>query len=66
MSVRGIRRAVLDVTLVRPELVAEVSASTAVDQGGVFRLPVRFERWRLGVTVDEVPLFSGGPSAAAG
>ncbi|MFI8903896.1 MULTISPECIES: hypothetical protein [unclassified Streptomyces] len=32
---RGIRD-VLDVALVRPELVAEVGAGTAVGQGGVF------------------------------
>ncbi|WP_327733009.1 ATP-dependent DNA ligase [Streptomyces nojiriensis] len=59
-------RDTLDVTLVRPELVAEISADTAVDQGGVFRHPVRFKRLRLDVTVEEVPLFGGGPSAATG
>ncbi|MEU6903217.1 hypothetical protein [Streptomyces virginiae] len=32
---RGIRDA-LDVALVRPELVAEISVGTAVDQGGAF------------------------------
>ncbi|WP_369776335.1 hypothetical protein [Streptomyces sp. R33] len=32
-------RDVLDVVLVRPELVAEVSADRAVDRGGVFRHP---------------------------
>ncbi|MGW7450086.1 hypothetical protein [Streptomyces sp. NPDC054787] len=47
------------------ELVAEISADTAVDGGGVFRHPVRFKRLRLGVTVEEVPLFSG-PGAATG
>ncbi|MFH9799555.1 ATP-dependent DNA ligase [Streptomyces virginiae] len=57
-------RDVLDVTLVRPELVAEISADTAVDQGGVFRHPARFKRLRLDVTVEEVPLFGGGPSTA--
>ncbi|MDX3536839.1 ATP-dependent DNA ligase [Streptomyces sp. MB09-01] len=59
-------REVLEVTLVRPELVAEISADTAVDRGGVFRHPVRFKRLRLDVTVEEVPLFSAGPSAATG
>ncbi|WP_405533766.1 ATP-dependent DNA ligase (plasmid) [Streptomyces avidinii] len=59
-------RDTLDVTLVRPEPVAEISADTAVDQGGVFRHPVRFKRLRLDVTVAEVPLFGGGPSAATG
>ncbi|WP_405533742.1 ATP-dependent DNA ligase (plasmid) [Streptomyces avidinii] len=58
-------RDVLDVTLVRPRAVAEISADTAVDRGGVFRHPVRFKRLRLDVTVEEVPLFSPGPSAAS-
>ncbi|MFF1344353.1 hypothetical protein ACFVYT_42320, partial [Streptomyces sp. NPDC058290] len=34
-------RDVLDVRLVRPELVAEVSADAAVDRGGVWRHPLR-------------------------
>ncbi|MEU6895893.1 ATP-dependent DNA ligase [Streptomyces sp. NPDC046557] len=34
-------REALDVTLVRPELVAEISADTAVDHGGIYRHPVR-------------------------
>ncbi|MEV6575006.1 hypothetical protein [Streptomyces sp. NPDC051577] len=37
-------RDVLDVALVRPELVAEVSADRAVDRGGVLRHPMRFKR----------------------
>ncbi|MEU4732078.1 hypothetical protein [Streptomyces sp. NPDC023588] len=59
-------RDLLDVTLVRPELVAEISADTAVDRGGVFRHPVRFKRLRLDLSVEEVPLFTPGPSAATG
>lgn len=55
-------RDVPDVTLVRPDLVAEVSADRANDQG-VFRHPLRF---RLDVTVDDVPSFGQGLAAAAG
>ncbi|MFJ2825651.1 ATP-dependent DNA ligase [Streptomyces toxytricini] len=56
---------VLDVTLVRPDQVAEVSADRAIDQG-VFRHPLRFQRIRLDVTADDVPLFGQGLAAAAG
>ncbi|MFD8789441.1 ATP-dependent DNA ligase [Streptomyces vinaceus] len=59
-------RDVLDVVLVRPDLVAEVSADRAVDRGGVFRHPLRFKRLRLDVTVEDVPRFGQGPAAAAG
>ncbi|MFD9520725.1 hypothetical protein [Streptomyces sp. NPDC059979] len=59
-------RDVLDVVLVRPELVAEVSADRAVDRGGVFRHPLRFKRLRLDVTAADVPGFGQGPAAAAG
>ncbi|WP_328930085.1 ATP-dependent DNA ligase [Streptomyces sp. NBC_00190] len=58
-------RDVLDVTLVRPELVAEISADTAVDRGGVYRHPVRFRRLRLDVTAEDVPRFGAGPAAVA-
>ncbi|MEU9033282.1 ATP-dependent DNA ligase, partial [Streptomyces sp. NPDC048383] len=47
------RRDLLDVTVVRPDLVAEISADRAVDHG-VFRHPVRFTRLRLDVGVDDV------------
>ncbi|MEV6735230.1 hypothetical protein [Streptomyces sp. NPDC051364] len=57
---------VLDVTLVRPELVAEISADKAVDRGGVFRHPLRFKRLRLDVTAGDVPRFGEGMAAAAG
>ncbi|MGW7344982.1 hypothetical protein [Streptomyces sp. NPDC054854] len=60
------RRDVLDVTVVRPDLVAEVNADRSVDHGGVFRHPLRFVRLRLDVTPEDVALFGAGPSAAAG
>ncbi|MFG2298995.1 hypothetical protein [Streptomyces sp. NPDC048603] len=57
---------VLDVTLVRPDVVAKVSADRAVDQG-VLRHPLRFRRIRLDVTAgDDVPPLGQGPVAAAG
>ncbi|WP_243879397.1 ATP-dependent DNA ligase [Streptomyces sp. KS 21] len=59
-------RDVLDAILVRPDLVAEVSADRAIDRGGVFRHPLRFNRLRLDVTVEDVPGFGAGPTAAAG
>ncbi|MFG2987172.1 hypothetical protein ACGFYQ_39025 [Streptomyces sp. NPDC048258] len=52
--------------LVRPELVAEVSADTAVDRDGVFRHPMPFQRLRLDVTAEDVPGFGAGRAAAAG
>ncbi|MFE1789323.1 ATP-dependent DNA ligase [Streptomyces sp. NPDC059525] len=58
-------RDALDALLVRPELVAEISADRAVDRGGVFRHPLRFKRLRLDVTPEDVPRFGAGPSAAA-
>jgi hypothetical protein len=39
-------RDVLDVVLVRPDVVVEVSADRAVDRGGAFRHPLRFGRLR--------------------
>ncbi|MET9694840.1 hypothetical protein ABZY81_41730 [Streptomyces sp. NPDC006514] len=59
-------RDVLDTTLVRPALVAEVSADRAIDHGGVYRHPLRFQRLRLDVTAVDVPRFGEGPSTAAG
>ncbi|MGW7029096.1 ATP-dependent DNA ligase [Streptomyces xanthophaeus] len=56
-------RDVLDVVLVRPDLVAEISADRAVDRG-VFRHPLRFQRLRLDVTVEDVPQFADGTAAA--
>ncbi|WP_234351400.1 hypothetical protein [Streptomyces sp. XY413] len=55
-------RETLDVTLVDPNLVAEISADTAIDHGGVQRHPVRFKRLRLDVTGEEVPLFTPSPT----
>ncbi|WCD91284.1 DNA ligase C (plasmid) [Streptomyces xanthophaeus] len=59
-------RDVLDAVLVRPEMVAEISADRSVDRGGVFRHPLRFQRLRLDVTAEDVPGFGQGPVAAAG
>ncbi|MEU9255463.1 ATP-dependent DNA ligase [Streptomyces sp. NPDC048270] len=57
-------RDALDTTLVPP--VAEVSADRAIDHGGVFRHPLRFQRLRLDVGLEDVPRFGEGPAAAAG
>ncbi|MFD9377885.1 hypothetical protein ACFWBH_20470 [Streptomyces sp. NPDC059999] len=43
--------------LVRPDLVAEISAGTAVDRDGVHRYPLRFKRLRLDVATADVPRF---------
>ncbi|MFJ5812043.1 hypothetical protein [Streptomyces sp. NPDC093093] len=59
-------RDVLDFTPVHPELVAEVSADTSIDRGGIFRHPTRFQRLRLEVTAEDVAGFGEGRSAAAG
>ncbi|WP_369780030.1 hypothetical protein [Streptomyces sp. R33] len=59
-------RDVLDTTLVHPALVAEVRADRAIDHGGVFRHPLRFQRLRLDVGLVDVPRFGEGPSPAAG
>ncbi|MFG2484996.1 ATP-dependent DNA ligase [Streptomyces virginiae] len=56
-------RDVLDTTLVRPALVAEVSADRAIDHGGVYRHPLRFRRLRLDATVNDVPEFGHGAAA---
>ncbi|MFJ6722484.1 hypothetical protein [Streptomyces sp. NPDC091259] len=57
-------RDVLDVSLVRPDLVAEISADRSID--GVWRHPLRFKRLRLDVGVGDVPRFGEGSAAAAG
>jgi hypothetical protein len=48
-----------------PELVAEVSADTAVDRG-LFRHPLRYARLRLDIAVGDVPRFGKGTEPAAG
>ncbi|MEV8536724.1 ATP-dependent DNA ligase [Streptomyces sp. NPDC051211] len=58
-------RDVLEVRLVRPDLVAEISADRSIDRGGVWRHPMRFKRLRLDVGVEDVPVFGQGPAAAA-
>ncbi|THA28111.1 ATP-dependent DNA ligase [Streptomyces sp. A1547] len=59
-------RDILDVRLVRPDLVAEISADRSIDRGGVWRHPLRFRRLRLDVSVQDVPRFGEGSAAAAG
>ncbi|MFD3720016.1 hypothetical protein [Streptomyces sp. NPDC058674] len=59
-------RDVLDTTLVQPGLVAEISADTSVDRGGVYRHPIRYVRLRLDAAVEDVPRLGGGPAAATG
>ncbi|WP_438309469.1 protein kinase domain-containing protein [Streptomyces sp. HUAS TT3] len=58
-------REVLDAVLVRPDLVAEISADVAIDRGGVYRHPLRYVRLRLDASVEDVPRFGGGTAAAA-
>ncbi len=58
-------REVLHPVLVRPELVAEVSADTAVDRGR-FRHPLRFRRVRPDVAASDVPILGVGGRPAAG
>jgi ATP-dependent DNA ligase len=58
-------RDVLDPTLVVPDLVAEISADTAIARGA-WRHPLRFVRLRLDVTVADVPPFGQGAAPAAG
>ncbi|MGW7027110.1 hypothetical protein ACWGFX_07970 [Streptomyces xanthophaeus] len=52
--------------LVRPEMLAEISADRSIDRGGVFRHPLRYQRLRLDVTTEDVPRFGAGRAAAAG
>ncbi|MFD8578218.1 hypothetical protein ACFV1H_23140 [Streptomyces virginiae] len=52
----------MDVILVHPDLVAEISADTAIDHGGLHRHTVRFKRLRLDGTAVEVPLFTTTPA----
>ncbi|GAA2650675.1 ATP-dependent DNA ligase [Streptomyces spororaveus] len=56
-------RDVLDTTLVNPTVVAEVSADRAIDHGGIYRHPLRFQRLRLDTTLDDVPEFGHGAAA---
>ncbi|GAA2530681.1 MULTISPECIES: ATP-dependent DNA ligase [Streptomyces] len=55
----------LDPILVVPELVAEVSADTAIDRGA-WRHPLRFVRPRLDVTVADVLMFGEGMQPSSG
>ncbi|MGW0392888.1 hypothetical protein ACWDYJ_18710 [Streptomyces sp. NPDC003042] len=56
----------LDPILVVPELVAEVSADTAIDRGAWRHPPPRFVRPRLDVTVADVPGFGEGAQPSSG
>ncbi|OEJ56615.1 hypothetical protein BGM19_38945 [Streptomyces agglomeratus] len=58
-------RELLDPILVVPELVAEVSADTAIERGA-WRHPLRFVRLRLDVTVADVPSFGEGVQPSSG
>lgn len=58
-------RETLDVTLVAPDLVAEVSADTAVDAGR-WRHPVRFQRLHPDLAAQDAPAFGAGNQPAAG
>ncbi|MFJ9703366.1 ATP-dependent DNA ligase [Streptomyces fradiae] len=57
-------RAPLDVVLVEPELVAEITVDTAQERGS-WRHPVRFARLRLDVAVTDVPPFGAGAEPAS-
>lgn len=52
----------LDVTLVAPEVVAEISADVALDAAGRWRHPVRYLRPRPDLAPSDVDLFDGTPS----
>ncbi|MFD4862691.1 ATP dependent DNA ligase [Streptomyces atratus] len=58
-------REALELTLVVPELVAEVSADTAIDRGA-WRHPLRFVQLRLDVTVADAPAFGEGVQPSNG
>ncbi len=58
-------RTPLDVVLVEPELVAEITVDTALERGA-WRHPVRFARLRLDVAVPDVPPFGAGAEPASG
>ncbi|MFE7948194.1 ATP-dependent DNA ligase [Streptomyces sp. NPDC057426] len=55
----------LDPILVVPEMVAEVSADTAIDRGA-WRHPLRFVRLRMDVTPTDVAPFGGGVEPSSG
>lgn len=56
-------RDALDAVLVRPDGVAGIGAYRSVDGGGVFRHPLRFQRLRLDVGLEDVPGFGEEPAA---
>ncbi|MEV4192794.1 hypothetical protein [Streptomyces toxytricini] len=58
-------RTPLDVVLVEPALVSEITVDTALERGA-WRHPVRFARLRLDVAVADVPPFGAGAEPASG
>ncbi|MFI6039258.1 hypothetical protein ACIBBD_35075 [Streptomyces sp. NPDC051315] len=58
-------RTPLDVVLVEPQLVAEITVDTAQEHGE-WRHPVCFARLRLDVAVTDVPPFGAGAEPASG
>ncbi|MFJ3637552.1 ATP-dependent DNA ligase [Streptomyces sp. NPDC090112] len=59
-------RDTLKTALVRPDLVAEISADRAIDRGGIFRHPLRYKRLRLDMGVNDALAFGQGSAGAAG
>lgn len=57
---------VLQVELVEPVLVAEVSADVSLDTAGRWRHPVRWRRVRADAAPGDVPVFGSGNEPAAG
>ncbi|MFF3327571.1 hypothetical protein [Streptomyces sp. NPDC002889] len=59
-------RETLDVTLVDPPLVAEISADISLDAAGRWRHPVRFGRVRADLTPANTPLFGADNEPSIG
>jgi hypothetical protein len=53
-------RETLEITLVAPQLVAEVAADVALDSVGRWRHPLRLQRIRADMEPADVPLFGSG------
>jgi hypothetical protein len=56
----------LNVTLVAPQLVAEVAADVALDAAGHWRHPLRLERIRADMGPSDVPGFGAGNTPSSG
>ncbi|MFJ1751287.1 ATP-dependent DNA ligase [Streptomyces sp. NPDC088116] len=59
-------REVLDIMLVDPQLVAEVSADVSLDAAGRWRHPVRLLRIRVDMAPGDAPFFGAGNEPAGG